>query len=167
MSTVTDSLKTEIASRNRPLAAHVPAHADDPLVRRAGERSVHARADAGPGAPVYRRRSRGRGRMRSAAAGRLHHQHASRARALRGEGSRAGPDVRRAAGQGSRLLQRQGRLDAHCRSGHGQPGRKRDCRGEHGHRHGRGVYGEAAGHGASRGVLLRRGRAWARECSTK
>ena len=35
-------------------------------------------------------------------AGRLHHQYASRSRALRGEGSRAGPDVRRAAGQGSR-----------------------------------------------------------------
>ncbi len=53
---------------------------------------------------------------------RLHHQHASRPRALPGQGRHAGPHVRRAAWQGSGLLPRQGRIDAHCRPGQRQPG---------------------------------------------
>ena len=66
---------------------------------------------------------------------RLHHQHAPRPRALPGAKARAlGPHVRRTAGQGSRLLRGQGRLDAHRRSGHGQPGSERDRRRKRGHR---------------------------------
>ena len=49
---------------------------------------------------------------------RLHHQHASRPRALPGQGRGAGPHVRRTARQGSRILPGQGRIDAHCRPGH-------------------------------------------------
>jgi len=48
---------------------------------------------------------------------RLHHQHASRPRSLSGQRCAGRPDVRRAAWQSSRLLQRQRRFDAYRRSG--------------------------------------------------
>ena len=115
-------------------------------------------ADARPGASLYRRRSRSRGRLRSAAERRLHYQHASRSRALRREGRRAGPDVRRAARQGSWVLQRQGRLDAHRGSGHRQSGRKCDCRRKHRYRDRCSVDSQTPGYGAGRCLLLRRGR---------
>ena len=70
---------------------------------------------------------------------RLHHQHAPRPRPLPGQGRVARSDVRGAARQGSRLLQGQGRLDAHRRPGHRQPRRQRDRRRQRRHRHRRGV----------------------------
>ncbi len=90
---------------------------------------------------------------------RLHHQHASRSRALLGERGFAGPDVCGVAGQGSWVLQRQRRLDAHCRSGDGQSGSERDRGRQRGNRHGGGIVRQASGDGASGGVLFWRRRA--------
>jgi hypothetical protein len=89
---------------------------------------------------------------------RLHHQHASRPRALPGEGSGARSDVRRAAGQRSGLLQGQRRLDAHRRSRHRQPRRERDRGGSAGIATGAAFSAQRLGLGKSR-VLLWRGRA--------
>ena len=75
---------------------------------------------------------------------RLHHQHASRSRPLPGQGRVARSDVRRAARQGSRLLQGQGRLDAHRRPGHRQPRRERHRRRQRRHRDRRGVLVEVS-----------------------
>ena len=91
--------------------------------------------------------------------GRLHHQHAPRPRPLPGQGRDAGSDVRGAARQGSRLLQGQGRLDAHRRPGHRQPRRQRHRRRQRRHRHRRRVRVEVSEERSRRGLLLRRGRA--------
>ena len=67
MKTATDPTKTETAAQVELELAYVPADGDDSPVRRAGQRTLHASADAGPGAPLHWRRS-GRGRrLRSAA----------------------------------------------------------------------------------------------------
>ena len=84
------------------MAARLPADGDDPAVRRAGQRSLHARADARARASLQRRRGRCRGDLRCAARRRLHHQHASRPRALPGQRRFARPHVRGVARQGSR-----------------------------------------------------------------
>ena len=68
------------------------------------------------------------GRLRSTSHGRLHHQHPSRARPLHRQRRGTRPDVCRTAGQRSRILPGQGRLNAHCRPGFRESGRKCDCR---------------------------------------
>ena len=90
---------------------------------------------------------------------RLHHQHAPRPRPLPGQGRVARPDVRGAARQGSRLLQGQGRLDAHRRPGHRQPRRQRHRRRQRRHCHRRGVRVEVSEDREGGRLLLRRGRA--------
>ena len=90
---------------------------------------------------------------------RLHHQHAPRPRPLPGQGRVARSHVRRAARQGSRLLQGQGRLDAHRRPGHRQPRRERHRRRQRRHRDRRGVRGQVPEDRAGGRLLLRRGRA--------
>ena len=70
------------------------------------------------------------------------------------KGADARPDVRRAARQGSRLLQGQGRLDAHRRPGHRQPRRQRDRRRQRRHRHRRGVLVEVSRKTASVAVCF-------------
>ena len=52
---------------HRQAAPAVPADGGDPPVRGAGQRSLHARADAGPRAPLHRRGSDRRRRVRGAA----------------------------------------------------------------------------------------------------
>ncbi len=159
MSTASSRTETASASRSRNLASHVPPDDGDSPVRRAGQRPLHARVDARTRASLHRRGSGGRGSLRGAAARRLHHQHAPRPRTLPGEGRVARSHVRRAARQGSRILPGQGRIDAHRRSRHRQPGRERDRRRQRGHRDGRGVFCEASRQRARGGVLLRRRRA--------
>ena len=159
MTTAAERSKTTSANQRRTDgSAPVPADDGDPAVRRAGQRSLHARADAGTGPPLYRRRSSGGRSLRGAPAGRLHYQHASRAWPLSGEGRVPGPHVCGTAGQRSRLLPGQRRLDAHCRSGDRQSGRECHRGRQRRDRHRRGVCRQTSGQRASCGLLLRRRR---------
>ena len=95
---------------------------------------------------------------------RLHHEHAPRPRPLPGQRRDARPHVRGAPRQGGRVLQRQGRLDAHRRPRHRQPRRQRDRRRQRRHRHRRRVASEDRPGG---GLLLRRGRARTGLCTRR
>ena len=90
-------------------------------------------------APVRRRRSGGRGSRCGAPRQRPDHQHPSRPRPracprrqpcqdTRSQAGALRQDDGRSVGQVRRLLQRQGRLDAHRRRGTRQPGRHRHRR---------------------------------------
>ena len=152
---------------HRQAAAHVSPDGRDSRVRRARQRSLLAGADARPHAPLPGRRGRGRRHLRSAAAGRLRHQHAPRPRALPGQGRDARSDVCRTARQGSRVLQGQGRLDAHRRPGHRESGRQRHRGRQRRNRHRGCVRVEATrATGASASASSARAR-WGKACSTK
>ena len=77
------------------------------------------------------------------------------------KGADSQPDVRGAARQGSRLLQGQGRVDAHRRPRHRQSGRQRHRGRQRRHRHGRGVCLQVPQERPRGRVLLRRRRAGA------
>src|SRR6266436_1773872 len=149
------SIQNQRRRENRTVDTHVPANGDDPGVRRTGKRALYAGADAGAGAPLYRRRSGGGRSLRSAAQGRLHYEHAPWAWTLRGERSFAGPNVCGVAGERSGLLPGQGRVDAHRRSGDGKFGSERDRGGQRGDCHGSGAFLEKIGNWTSGGVLFR------------
>ena len=121
-----ERMRRRQSRREKEKWLHVPADGGDSPVRRTGERTLYARADAGARASLHRRGSGCRGNLRGAAHRRLHHQHASRAWTLPGEGRVAGPHVRGAAGERSGILPRQRRIDAHRRSGDRQPGSECD-----------------------------------------
>ena len=75
------------------------------------------------------------------------------------KGADVGPDVRRAARQGGRLLQGQGRLDAHRRPANGNLGANAIVGGSTGIATGAAFSAQAARHRPGRRVLLRRRRA--------
>ena len=151
----------------RPTAAVLPPDGGHPAVRGAGQRSLHTRADAGPGPPLHRRRGHRRRRLRGAAQRRLRDQHPPRPRPLPGQGRVAEPDVRRAARQGSRLLQGQGRVDAHRRPRHRQPGRQRHRRRQRRHRHGRGLSRRSTSRPAGWRCASSARARWGRGCCTR
>ena len=100
----------------------------------------------------------GRRLLLGAAAGRLHHVDPPRPRPLHRQGRPARPDDGRAARQGDRLLQGQGRLDAHRRRRRRHPRRERDRRRRDRDRDRRRARQPAARRRPGRGLLLRRRR---------
>ena len=139
---------------------------------RAGEQHLQP-ADQGGAegrvAPLRRPRGRGRRRRRRAARRRPDHQHPPRPRPrprprrqgrqdARGQAGALQQDDGRGARQVGRLLQGQGRLDAHRRRRARQPGRHRHRRRQPPRGGRRGAGAEAAGHRPGGGLLLRRRR---------
>ena len=86
------------------------------------------------------------------------HLDASRPRPLHRQGRRPQPHDGRAVRPADRLLQGQGRLDAHRRFRHRHARRQRHRRGRHLDRHRRRARGADGGQGRRRGVVLRRRR---------
>ena len=105
------------------------------------------------------RRGGGRGRgLRRARRSRPDHLDASRPRPLHRQGRRPQPHDGRAVRPPDRLLQGQGRLDAHRRFRHRHARRQRHRRGRHLDHHRRRPRGADGGQGRRRGVVFRRRR---------
>ena len=129
-------------------------------VRGAGQRALHARADAGPRAPLHRRGGGRRRRLRGAAQRRLHHEHAPRPRPLPGQGrvaatgcspscsARRPATARARAARCTSPIRETGNLGANAIVG-----------GSAGIATGAALSREDARHGPGRGLLLRRRRA--------
>ncbi len=140
------------------MAARVPSNGEDPTVRRAGKRTLHASTDAWSGSFVQRRRGRRRGHLRNPEYRRLHYQYPPRPRTLPGQGRFARPYVCRVVGKGSWILPWQRGIDAHRRSCNRKPGCERHRGRKRRHRYRRGFRRETFGERTSGGLLFRRRR---------